>query len=167
MKFKFIQKQVLTQLFFFFFFLVLPALAFQRLPNESLFTTSRVILQDTIGNFILLCFFYLNYYILIPQFYFQRRYFLYVGLVIIFLGLTFPLPHLISNLLPEVHRNFPMVDVHDSNNFHPHNNPFPNHPPFDNHPPSVAAIGWIVQHISGNPNIITNTLMKYPRMQYG
>src|SRR5689334_9546157 len=98
MNLKFTSKTLITHLFFFFLFLVLPALAFQRLPGESIFSVSQVIIQDTAANFILLCFFYLNYYVLIPKFYLARKYVLYVLIVLLFLSVTFPLPHLIGNI---------------------------------------------------------------------
>jgi hypothetical protein len=115
MNLKFTGKPLLTHLFFLFMFLVLPTIVFERLPGESVFSVTRVIVQDTIANFILLCFFYLNYYWLIPKFYFEHRYVLYVIIVILFLSITFPLPHLIGAWIPDNHRMgpepFPPPDI--------------------------------------------------------
>jgi len=109
---KFTGRALLTHLFFFFFFLVLPGLVFQRLPGESMFTLTRVIVQDTIANFILLCFFYLNYYVLIPKYYFTGRFTLYVVLVVLFLIITLPLPHLLGKFLPDNLPGPPSIDLH-------------------------------------------------------
>lgn len=78
---------------------------------------------------------------------------MYFVLVIIFLGLTFPLPHLISNLLPDVHRKYSAGDVHDSNNFLPTNNPFPNHPPIYGHPPDHKPLWSKVLHKNSDSTV--------------
>jgi hypothetical protein len=95
MKYKITRQAWLKHVFFFFFFLVIPALVFERMPGESVFTVTGMIVQYTVANFFLLCFFYLNYYIFLPRYYFEKKYFLYVLCVIAFLIITFPLPHLI------------------------------------------------------------------------
>ena len=96
MKLKITRRALMMHIFFFSLFLVIPTLVFERLPGESIFTVTRVILQDTIANFILLCFFYLNYYVLIPKYYFERKYLLYILIIIAFLAIAFQLPHLIG-----------------------------------------------------------------------
>lgn len=95
MSYNFTRQAWLKHVFFVFFFLVLPALVFERLPGESVFTVTDMIVQYTIANIILLCFFYLNYYIFLPRYFFEKKYLLYVLCVILFLIITFPLPHLI------------------------------------------------------------------------
>ncbi|MFT4094279.1 MAG: sensor histidine kinase [Niabella sp.] len=101
MKLKISGKSLLTHIFFIFFFLVLPALVFQRLPGESVFTVTRVIIQDSIANFTLLCFFYLNYYVLIPKYYFEKKYIQHILFVILFLIIAFQLPHFVGRILPD------------------------------------------------------------------
>ncbi|WP_447641888.1 MULTISPECIES: sensor histidine kinase [Chitinophagaceae] len=97
MKYKATQRTLLMHVFFFFFFLVIPALVFERLPEETLFSVTNMIVQDTIANMFLLCFFYLNYYFFLPKFFFEKKYIRYVFYVMLFLGVTFPLPHLIAH----------------------------------------------------------------------
>lgn len=79
------QRSLLTHVFFVSLFLVVPTLAFVRPPEESFFELTRVFVQDTAANFVLLCFFYVNYYLLIPRFYFRKQYVLYVVCVLLFL----------------------------------------------------------------------------------
>lgn len=135
MKYKIARRTWLKHVFFFFFFLVIPALAFERMPGESMFTVTGMIVQYTVTNFFLLCFFYLNYYFFLPKYFFEKKYLLYVLWVILFLVITFPLPHLI------VH----WVDIaggpHPPPGFHPDSNhlPSPNNfrpPPNSSGPPS-------------------------------
>src|SRR3954454_18269541 len=92
---------VLTHVFFFFLFLVVPTLAFVRLPGEPLFPMTRVFIQDTTANFVLLCFFYLNYYVLLPRFFLKHQYALYVLSVILFLTVALTLPQQIGKLAPK------------------------------------------------------------------
>lgn len=103
------QKQVgwLTHVFFIALFLVVPTLATVRPPGEPMFTMTRVFVQDTIANAVLLCFFYFNYYILIPNVYFKRQYFQYVVYTILFLALSLAIPHLIGTHIPDYERHFP------------------------------------------------------------
>lgn len=125
MKYKFTHRELLKHLFFFFFFLILPALVFERMQGESLFTVTDMIVQYTVANCFLLCFFYLNYYIFLPEYFFKKKYFMYVLCVILFLAITFPLPRLIVHWIDfGGHRPPP--------GFHPGGNHFP---PPGNHPP--------------------------------
>src|SRR6266487_5853653 len=80
---------ILTHIFFVLLFLVVPTLAFARPPGESPFALTRVFVQDTIANFVLLCFFYLNYYVLLLKKNFNRKYIQYVVYVLLFLSLAF------------------------------------------------------------------------------
>ena len=106
MKYK--QKQSwLTHVFFITLFLVVPTLATVRPPGEPFFSFTRVFVQDTVANAVLLCFFYLNYYLLIPKFYFERKYVQYALCVILFLSLSLSIPHLIGLHIPDYERNFP------------------------------------------------------------
>ncbi|MBE7172627.1 MAG: sensor histidine kinase [Williamsia sp.] len=91
-----LQQKILMHVFFFTLFLIIPTLAFVRKPGEPLFPLSHVFLQDTVANCVLLGFFYLNYYILIPRYFLHRKYFLYLCWVILFLGIALTLPHLIG-----------------------------------------------------------------------
>lgn len=97
------RKDLLMHLFFVSLFLIVPALVFQRLPHENLLSVTRVIVQDTTANFILLCFFYLNYYFLIPKFYFTHKYVQYFSLVFLFLSVAFLLPYLAGSIYKHYH----------------------------------------------------------------
>lgn len=124
------RRPILTHIFFFLLFIIIPAIVFVRMPGESTFTVTRVLIQDTIGNFILLGFFYLNYYVFIPRFFFRHRYVLYIVFVVLFLCIMFPLPHLITDWFQPAKRGFPPLPRPGPG---PH--PFagkmpPQHPPF-------------------------------------
>ena len=86
---------IATHIFFFFLFLVVPILVFPRPPGMPFFSLGRAFLQDSVANCMLLVFFYLNYYIFIPRFYFQHKYLAYFGWVILSLAIAFELPHLL------------------------------------------------------------------------
>lgn len=88
------KRNLVTHVFFVSLFLVVPAIAFVRPPGESFFSITKIFVQDTTANFVLLCFFYLNYYILIPKFFFSRKYILYILYVMLFLSFAFILPYL-------------------------------------------------------------------------
>ena len=96
-----LQKRILTHGFFFALFLIMPTLAFVRLPGEPLFPITRAFIQDTSANCVLLGFFYLNYYILIPQFFFHRKYILYLFYVILFLAVALTFPYLVGKLITD------------------------------------------------------------------
>jgi Histidine kinase len=100
MLFKIFRKEIVTHLFFVTLFLVIPTLAFVRPPDEPFMLLSRVFVQDTIANFVLLCFFYLNYYLLLPKLFLKRKYVWYILSIITFLSITLTLPHLAGKHLP-------------------------------------------------------------------
>lgn len=64
-------------------FLVLPLFLFPHPPEEKDFIFSRPTQRDFIGNAIMLLIFYLNFFVLIPQFYFKKKYIIYTGLVVL------------------------------------------------------------------------------------
>jgi len=98
---------IATHVFFFLLFLVIPVLAFPRLPGESFFALTRPFVQDTIANCMLLCFFYFNYYLFIPRFFFHRKYITYVGCVLLSIIIAFELPHLIAVDILKIHFEAP------------------------------------------------------------
>ena len=104
---KWTQGGLLTHVFFVTLFLVVPTLAFVRPPGESALAFTRVFVQDTVANFVLLCFFYLNFYILVPKVFFRRKYILYVVYIILFLSLALTIPHLVGRHLPDYEGAFP------------------------------------------------------------
>src|SRR3954462_13137725 len=101
------QKGILTHIFFFSLFLIVPTIAFIRPPGEPFFPMSRVFLQDTIANCVMLGFFYMNYYVLIPKLFFQSKYFLYALSVIGFITITLTLPNLIGRNVANVTKYLP------------------------------------------------------------
>lgn len=71
-------------------FLCLPFLLSPRPSGESFFELTAPFQRDFIGFILLLVFFYLNYYVLIPILYFQKKYILYgILLLIMLLSLIF------------------------------------------------------------------------------
>jgi len=58
-------------------FLLLPLFLFPHPPEEVGFLFSKPTLRDIISNAFTLTFFYLNYYLLIPRLYFQKRFVIY------------------------------------------------------------------------------------------
>lgn len=108
---------VLTHVFFFSLFLVVPTLAFVRLPGEPFFPMSQVFIQDTTANFVLLCFFYLNYYVLLPKFFLNHRYVLYGLSVILFLSMALTLPYFVGKLVPDPHPHVPPFEVQKPDNY--------------------------------------------------
>ena len=83
----------LTHLFFCSLFLVVPILVFMRQPGERAFTLTRPFVQDMIANAILLGFFYINYYVLIPRYYFTHRYLKYILYLLLCLSFVLWVPH--------------------------------------------------------------------------
>lgn len=96
------QDGLLIHVFFVTLFLIVPTLSFVRPPDEPFFAFTRVFVQDTTANFVLLCFFYLNYYILLPKYFFYRNYIIYFALVFTFLAIAFALPYYIGKYFPNV-----------------------------------------------------------------
>ena len=101
------QKEVLTHAFFLTLFVIVPTLAFVRPPGEPFFPMSRVFLQDTLTNCVMLGFFYLNYYILIPRLFFPKKYFYYGLCVVTFLALTLTLSNLVGKNVPHITEYLP------------------------------------------------------------
>ncbi|MGC4103226.1 sensor histidine kinase [Ferruginibacter sp.] len=97
---KLTQGGLLTHFFFVTLFLIIPTLAFVRPPGEPAFAITKVFAQDTIANFVLLCFFYLNYYILLPKYFFRHQYVLYVLAVLLFLSFALTLPYIVGKYFP-------------------------------------------------------------------
>ncbi|WP_430896818.1 MULTISPECIES: sensor histidine kinase [unclassified Paraflavitalea] len=92
----------LLHLFVFFLFLVVPLIAFVRPPGEHLFQLTRPFVQNTVANTLLYGFFYLNYYLYIPQFFYTKKYVIYIALSAATLFLLLSIPHLAgSNLMDQ------------------------------------------------------------------
>jgi hypothetical protein len=119
----------LTHASFIVLFLVAPTLAFVRLPGEPFFALTRVFVQDTVANFVMLCFFYLNYFILIPRFFFKHNYVRYIACVILFLSLALTLPYLAGRFLTGIEAPPPPMDRQGPRGefFQPH------------HPPNIVS----------------------------
>ncbi len=79
--------------------MVLPVLVSTRPPGEPFLTITKPFLRDVAGNALILAFFYLNYYFLVPTLYFRRRYGLYALAVFVSLTAVFMLPSLVTGRL--------------------------------------------------------------------
>ncbi len=76
------RKHLWWHIFGCFIFLILPIFLFPHPPEEKDFIFSRPTQRDFIGNGIMLLFFYLNFFVLIPQFYFKKKYLIYAIFII-------------------------------------------------------------------------------------
>ncbi len=104
-------KVLSTHIFFFLLFLVVPVLVAMRPPGEPFLTITRPFVEDIIANALYLVFFYVNYYVLIPKFYFQHKYIQYSGCVLLCLALILVLPYLLTDQLRIVVQEFPQQDM--------------------------------------------------------
>lgn len=86
------REKILTHIFFVSLFLIIPSVAFVRPPDEPFMAFTRIYVQDTTANFVLLCFFYINYYVFLPKLFFTKKYIIYIVCIIVFLSLAFMLP---------------------------------------------------------------------------
>ena len=84
-------------------FLVLPLFLFPHPPEEKDFIFSRPTQRDFIGNAIMLLIFYLNFFVLIPQFYFKKKYIIYTGLVVLGFCIITLLPSFATGRNPFIH----------------------------------------------------------------
>ena len=64
-----------------FAFMAIPLLLFPRPPEESLSFLSKPTQRDILANFFMLVIFYVNYYILIPKFYFTGKQIIYFFII--------------------------------------------------------------------------------------
>lgn len=83
-------------------FLAIPVFLFPHPPEETGFLFSKPTQRDFIANALMLAFFYVNYYFLIPRIYFPRQFALYTGCIVAgFLVITL-LPSLLTDHNPLV-----------------------------------------------------------------
>lgn len=95
------RRSIFIHILFFMMFIILPALVMERLPGENFFTFTRAVVQDSIFNITIWIFLYLNYYLFVPKLYFQNKYVLYILVVLLYLVVILPIPHLIGKLINE------------------------------------------------------------------
>ena len=91
-----------------FAFLALPIIFSPDITNSELIKEAPF-QRDFIGYIILILFFYLHFYILIPRFYFKKRYLIYIVALIICFGAITIAPKLIINFLQNVFSNFEVI----------------------------------------------------------
>jgi hypothetical protein len=77
-------------------FLTLPMLLFPHPPEHSLLLFSRPTIRDLLGNGLMLLFFYCNYYVFIPTFYYRKQYILYSLIIILGFITIMYLPSLLT-----------------------------------------------------------------------
>lgn len=80
-------------------FLLIPMLVSTRPPGEPFLTITGPFIRDVIGNVLLLAFFYLNYYLLVPKLYFSKKYGEYASILILCLAVIFIVPSLMTGRL--------------------------------------------------------------------
>jgi hypothetical protein len=76
------RKHLWWHIFGCFIFLALPVFLFPHPPEEKDFIFSRPTQRDFIGNALMLLIFYLNFFVLIPQFYFKKKYIVYTLFIV-------------------------------------------------------------------------------------
>jgi hypothetical protein len=81
-------------------FLALPLLLSPHPPEEINFIYSKPTLRDFIANGLMLVFFYLNYYLLIPKVYFRRKYVFYSLSIVLGFLIIAALPSLLAGHVP-------------------------------------------------------------------
>lgn len=96
-----LRKNIFRHILFCSLFLIVPILVSTRPQGEPFLTITKPFIRDIIGNFLLLAFFYINYYILVSKYYFNKQYFIYVVLVLLALAVVFMLPSLLTGRLTE------------------------------------------------------------------
>jgi Histidine kinase len=104
-------KTILTHIFFVTLFLVIPTIAFIRMPGEPAFSLTRVFVQDTTANFVLLCFFYFNYYLLLPTFFFNKKYVQYILYMVLFLSVALMLPFFTGKFFTNIQPYMPLPNA--------------------------------------------------------
>ena len=92
-------NKLLWHLLFIFIFLIVPILVSTRPSGEPFLTVTRPFTRDIIGNVLLLSFFYLNYYVLVPKYYFNKKYVAYIVIILLSLTIILMLPSLIAERL--------------------------------------------------------------------
>lgn len=91
-----LRKNIFRHILFCALFLIIPILLSTRPQGEPFLTITNPFIRDIIGNFLLLVFFYINYYVLVSKYYFNKQYFIYVVLVLLALAVVFMLPSLLT-----------------------------------------------------------------------
>ncbi len=94
-------------------FLIMPTISFVRPPDEPFLALTRIFVQDTMSNLVLLCFFYLNYYLLLPKFFFNQKYLAYFVFVFLYLALAFAFPFFVGKFFPN------RIEMQVVKEFHP------------------------------------------------
>lgn len=97
---KILQDKLLLHLSIVTLFLLIPTISFVRPPDEPFLALTKIFVQDTMANVVLLCFFYLNYYLLLPKYYFNQKYLVYIALVVLYLALAFTIPFFVGKFFP-------------------------------------------------------------------
>ncbi|UZR98694.1 sensor histidine kinase [Chondrinema litorale] len=81
-------------------FLILPLLIYPHPPGENNFLSTPPSIRDFITNVLLLVFFYLNFYYLIPQFYFREKFISYGLFIMISFLIIILVPSLVTGFVP-------------------------------------------------------------------
>lgn len=107
MKLSHLQK-IILQIIGCLLFLSQPIWLPSRPPEEAFHLFSRPILRDYSANALMLIFFYLHYYLIIPKLYFTRKYLLYFSISIFAFCCIVLLPSLMTGRNPfSSHQNLP------------------------------------------------------------
>ena len=91
-----------------FAFLALPIIFSPDISNSE-FIKEAPFQRDFLGYIILILFFYLHYYVLIPHLYFKKKYLIYIVALIISFGAITIAPKIIINALQSLFPNFEIL----------------------------------------------------------
>ena len=81
-------------------FLVVPVILAPQPPDVSRFQLDPPTIRDFFSNLLILCFFYLNFFVLIPRFFLRKNYFIYATWDLIALALVILIPKLGISISP-------------------------------------------------------------------
>lgn len=93
------------------FFLSQPVWLYTGPPGEPDFIFSRPMLRDFTANGLMLGFFYLHFYLLIPRLYFKKKHVLYAAAIVIGLLVICLVPSLLTGRDPFQQMNVPLPSI--------------------------------------------------------
>ncbi|WP_192349915.1 sensor histidine kinase [Algoriphagus sp. Y33] len=83
-------------------FLMLPILLYPHPPEIKNFLFTAPTIRDFIANLLMVTFFYINYYFLIPTLFEKKEYTVYALIILFSFGLIIVLPSMLTGLIPWV-----------------------------------------------------------------
>ncbi|MEB2774217.1 histidine kinase [Algoriphagus sp. D3-2-R+10] len=91
-----------------FAFLMLPIVLYPHPPEVKNFIFTAPTVRDFIANLLMVTFFYINYFYLIPIFFEKKKYSTYVLIILVSFGMIIMLPSMLTGYLPWMEQVRPM-----------------------------------------------------------